>query len=55
VDGLVAAVRDLRGGDRAALRSRARAAFEAAYCDRATLPQLDAVLEGRADERALSG
>ncbi len=41
--GLVAAVRGLRGDDD--LRRRARAAFEAAYCDAATLPAFDALLD----------
>jgi colanic acid biosynthesis glycosyl transferase WcaI len=54
VDRLVAAVRSLRGEDRAVLRSRARAAFDTAYCDRATLPRLDAVLEGDTGERSVS-
>lgn len=47
VDGLVAFIRDLAGApDRAAeLRSRARAAFDAAYCDARTLPRFDAVLD----------
>jgi hypothetical protein len=44
VDGVVRAVHELRA-DRAA-PGRARAAFEAAYCDEATLPQLDRVLDG---------
>jgi glycosyltransferase involved in cell wall biosynthesis len=51
VDGLVAAVRalrtELRQGTTAARRARSRAAFDTAYCDTVTLPQLDAVLEGR--------
>lgn len=42
-EGLVAAVRALRGEQ--AVRARARAAFEQAYCDVATLPQWDAVLD----------
>jgi glycosyltransferase involved in cell wall biosynthesis len=46
VDGLVAAVRALRGPDAAARRARSRAAFEAAYSDTAVLPRLDAVLDG---------
>jgi putative colanic acid biosynthesis glycosyltransferase WcaI len=45
VAGLVAAVRALRGGT-ADLRRRARAAFDQAYCDTATLPAFDALLEG---------
>lgn len=45
VDGLVAAVRAL-AGDTGDLRRRARAAFDEAYCDLATLPRLDAVLDG---------
>ena len=44
VDGVVQAVRALRAD--AAAPGRARAAFEAAYCDAATLPQLDGVLDG---------
>jgi hypothetical protein len=44
VDGVVQAVRDLRSDAQAA--ANARAAFEAAYCDAATLPQLDRVLDG---------
>lgn len=43
VAGLVAAVRRLRGGE--AVRTRAREAFERAYCDAATLPQWDAVID----------
>jgi colanic acid biosynthesis glycosyl transferase WcaI len=54
VDGLVAAVRRLRTDDAADLRARARAAFDAAYNDRVTLPQLDAILEGRAGAAPLS-
>jgi hypothetical protein len=45
-------------GDRSALgrmRAAARAAFEGAYCDRATLPRLDAVIEGRAAEGVPAG
>ena len=45
VEGLVAAVRALGADDAAELRARARHAFDAAYCDTATLPQLDAVLD----------
>lgn len=48
VAGLVAAVRDLASDDtaaRAERRARSRAAFEAAYSDRATLPQLDRILD----------
>jgi glycosyltransferase involved in cell wall biosynthesis len=41
--GLVAAVRRLRSAD--GVRDRARHAFEQAYCDAATLPQWDAVLD----------
>jgi hypothetical protein len=44
VEGVVRAVRELRG-DRDA-RARARTAFEDAYCDEATLPAFDEVLEG---------
>ncbi len=44
VAGVVQAVRELRG-DRDA-RARARKAFEDAYCDEATLPAFDEVLEG---------
>lgn len=43
VDGLVAAVRSLRGDTEA--RARARRAFEEAYCDEATLPVFDRLLE----------
>jgi colanic acid biosynthesis glycosyl transferase WcaI len=43
VAGLVAAVRHLRGADE--VRTRAREAFEHAYCDAATLPQWDALLD----------
>ena len=48
VAGLVAAVRALAADDsagRAARRARSRAAFEAAYSDQATLPQLDRILD----------
>jgi colanic acid biosynthesis glycosyl transferase WcaI len=45
VAGLVAAVRALRG-DTGDLRRRARAAFDAAYCDTATLPRFDDLLDG---------
>jgi colanic acid biosynthesis glycosyl transferase WcaI len=44
VDGVVRAVRELRAD--AAAPSAARRAFEQAYCDVATLPQLDRVLDG---------
>jgi hypothetical protein len=44
VDGVVQAVRELR--DDTAARARARRAFETAYCDEATLPAFDRVLEG---------
>jgi glycosyltransferase involved in cell wall biosynthesis len=44
VDGLVRAVRELRRDPTAA--THARAAFEAAYCDEATLPRFDRVLDG---------
>jgi glycosyltransferase involved in cell wall biosynthesis len=51
VAGLVAAVRALAAdrarGTTAVRRARSRAAFDTAYCDTVTLPQLDAVLEGR--------
>lgn len=43
VDGLVAAVRRLRGAE--GVRTRARQAFEQAYCDAAALPRWDAVLD----------
>jgi len=43
VDGVVQAVRELRTDVGAS--TRARAAFEAAYCDAATLPQLDELLD----------
>jgi glycosyltransferase involved in cell wall biosynthesis len=43
VDGLVAAVRSLRTDD--AQRHNARRAFDEAYCDTATLPQLDELLD----------
>ncbi len=45
-EGLAAAVRRLRDDEtwRAELSAAARRAFEEAYCDRATLPQWDAVL-----------
>jgi hypothetical protein len=43
VDGVVQAVRELRGDDGA--RARARQAFEVAYCDDATLPAFDRVLD----------
>lgn len=48
VDGLVAAVERLRDDPawRAELSAAARRAFEEAYCDRATLPLWDAVLDG---------
>ena len=44
VDGVVRAVRELRAD--AAAPGAARLAFEQAYCDVATLPQLDRVLDG---------
>jgi hypothetical protein len=44
VDGVVQAVRDLRADRDAA--ARARAAFESAYCDDATLPLFDDLLDG---------
>lgn len=44
VDGLVAAIRDLRGD--ADTRERARTAFVERFCDEATLPRFDAVLDG---------
>lgn len=44
VDGLVAAVRGLRGD--AAAQARSRRAFEERYCDEAALPRFDAVLDG---------
>ena len=44
VDGAVAAIHQLRTDPTA--RRRAREAFEAAYCDAATLPAFDRVLEG---------
>ena len=47
VDGVVAFVRALRDPTSGARRRRARAAFEEAFNDRAVLPRLDAVLEGR--------
>jgi glycosyltransferase involved in cell wall biosynthesis len=43
VDGLVAAVRALRTDE--AARARSRRAFEERYCDDATLPQWDAILD----------
>jgi hypothetical protein len=43
VDGLVAAIRELRHDPEAA--ARARRAFETAYCDEAALPQLDRLLD----------
>ncbi|HEX4868595.1 MAG TPA: glycosyltransferase family 4 protein [Acidimicrobiales bacterium] len=43
VDGVVAAVRGLRSATD--LRGRARRAFEERYCDEATLPRFDAVLD----------
>jgi colanic acid biosynthesis glycosyl transferase WcaI len=48
VDGLVAAVRSLLDDpiDAAAIRKRARAAFDDAYCDERVLPQWDAVIDG---------
>lgn len=48
VDGLVGAVERLRTDPthRAELSRAARAAFEAEYCDRRTLPLLDAVIDG---------
>jgi hypothetical protein len=46
VDGLVAAVRSLRGPDAAAARDRSRQAFDTAYCDAAVLPRIDAILAG---------
>jgi glycosyltransferase involved in cell wall biosynthesis len=44
VQGVVAAVRSLREPATADVRKRARAAFEAAYCDTVTLPQLDRIV-----------
>ena len=44
VDGVVRAVHELRADAEAS--ARARAAFEAAYCDAATLPMFDRVLDG---------
>lgn len=44
VDGLVAAVRSLRGD--AGARARSRQAFEERYSDEATLPRWDAILDG---------
>ncbi len=44
VDGFVEAIHQLRADP--AGRTRAREAFEAAYCDAATLPAFDRVLEG---------
>jgi colanic acid biosynthesis glycosyl transferase WcaI len=44
VDGVVAAIGALRSD--AGARAAARHAFEAAYCDAATLPQLDRLLDG---------
>ena len=44
VDGVVRAVRELR--EDAGAPAAARRAFEEAYCDAATLPQLDGVLDG---------
>lgn len=44
IDGVVEAVRQLR--DDPTARRRAREAFEAAYCDAATLPAFDRLLEG---------
>ena len=43
VDGLVDAVRGLRDDPKA--RARARQAFEDRYCDEATLPRFDAILD----------
>ena len=46
---LVAAVRTIGSeppAERAARRARSRAAFDAAYCDTATLPRFDAILAG---------
>lgn len=48
VDGLVRALRSLRSADQARVRAASRAAFDAAYCDTATLPRFDAVLDGAA-------
>jgi hypothetical protein len=45
VDGLVTAVRDLSGPEGEVARQRARAAFEQAYSDEATLPRWDAILD----------
>ena len=45
VEGLVGAVRSLR--DDPAARARSRRAFEERYCDEATLPRFDAVLDQR--------
>jgi hypothetical protein len=48
VDGLVAEVRAIAAAsdaERAERRSRSRSAFDTAYCDTATLPQLDAILD----------
>jgi hypothetical protein len=44
VDGVVAAVRALEGDD--ATRTRARQVFERFYCDAATLPAFDRLLDG---------
>lgn len=45
-DALLAFIREIRANPAtlAELRARARGAFDAAYCDRATLPRLDAVI-----------
>ena len=48
VEGLVHAVRALRDGQADTRRARSRAAFETAYCDTATLPQFDAILDASA-------
>ncbi|MBI2932597.1 MAG: glycosyltransferase family 4 protein [Planctomycetes bacterium] len=56
-DRLVAFVRRLKGDAQARqeLRGRARRAFEEAYCDLRTLPQFDAVLDGRVAREDHSG
>ena len=46
VEGLVRAVRALREPATRGVRTRARAAFDEAYVDRAALPRFDAVLDG---------
>lgn len=45
VDGTIDFIRSLRNDDASLTRSRARAAFDEAYCDEAVLPKFDAILD----------